>query len=204
VNRYRDIAAGGAGAAGFVAFYLALGLAWPISLGLAAGAAAATWLVMSGSSFRGIQIADTPEMSAEDVQQMLEAGERRAQEIEQAKKSVADPEFCAGVDRILVTVRKIFDYLAKNPGRVRRARKFLSYYLDTTLFIVKSYGDLQGSDDADITASRAKLLDILGTIEAAFEKQYAVLLKNDVLDIDAEIEVLRSSLKSEGLIPDEE
>lgn len=202
MNRYRDIAAGSAGAAGFVAFYLALGLGLPLSLGLAAGAAGATWLVMSGVSFRGVEISNTPDMSAEEIQQMLEAGERRAQEIEQATKSISDPEFVGGVTQVLVTVRKIFDYLAKNSGRVKRARKFLSYYLDTTLFIVKSYADLQGSNDPDIAASRKKLLDVLGTIKAAFEKQYAVLLKNDVLDIDAEIEVLRSSLKSEGLIPD--
>ena len=202
MNRYRDIAAGGAGAAGFVAFYLALGLGLPLSLGLAAGAAGATWLMMSGVSFRGVQISNTSEMSAEEIQQMFEAGERRAQDIEQAAKLVSDPVFVAGATQILVTVRKIFDYLAKNSSRVRSARKFLSYYLDTTLFIVKSYSDLQGSDDPDIADSRKKLLDILGTIKAAFEKQYAVLLKNDVLDIDAEIEVLRSSLKSEGLIPD--
>ena len=202
MDRYRDIAAGGAGAAGFVAFYLALGLGLPLSLGLAAGAAGATWLIMSGVSFRGVQISPTADMSAEAIQQMLEAGEKRAQEIEQAVKAVSDPEFVAGVSQVLVTVRKIFDYLAKNPGRVRQARKFLSYYLDTALFIVKSYAELQGSNDQDITASRKKLLDILGTIKTAFEKQYAVLLKNDVLDIDAEIEVLRSSLKSEGLIPD--
>jgi 5-bromo-4-chloroindolyl phosphate hydrolysis protein len=202
VNRFRDIAAGGAGAAGFVAFYLALGLGLPLSLGLAAGAAGATWLMMSGVSFRGVEISNTSEMSAEEIQQMLEAGEKRAQDIEQAVKAVSDPEFKAGVADALVTVRKIFDYLAKNPHRVRSARKFLSYYLDTTLFIVKSYVDLQGSNDPDIADSRKKLLDILGTIKAAFEKQYAVLLKNDVLDIDAEIEVLRSSLKSEGLIPD--
>ena len=202
MNRYRDIAAGGVGAAGFVAFFLALSLGLPLSLGLAAGAAGATWLVMSGVSFRGVEISNTSEMSAEEIQQMLEAGERRAQDIEQTVKSVSDPEFKAGVADALVTVRKIFDYLAKNPQRVRSARKFLSYYLDTALFIVKSYADLQGSNDPDIADSRKKLLDILGTIKAAFEKQYAVLLKNDVLDIDAEIEVLRSSPKSEGLIPD--
>jgi 5-bromo-4-chloroindolyl phosphate hydrolysis protein len=202
VNRYRDIAAGAMGAAGFSAFYLALGLNLPLALGLAAGAAGATWLMMSGVSFRGVEIANTPEMSAEEIQAMLEAGEKRANDIQQAVKAISDPEFVAGVGQILVTVRKIFDYLAKNPGRIKRARKFLSYYLDTTLFIVNSYADLQGSDDPDIVESRKKLLDILGTIKAAFEKQYAVLLQNDVLDIDAEIEVLRSSLKSEGLIPD--
>jgi 5-bromo-4-chloroindolyl phosphate hydrolysis protein len=202
VNRYRDIAAGAAGGVGFAAFYLGLGLAWPISIGLAAGAAAAAWLTLSGSSFRGIEITDTPEASAEEIQAMLEAGEKRAQEIEQATKAVKEPTFVDSVRRAMLTVRNIFEYLARNPGRVRRARKFLSYYLDTMLFIVRSYADLEGSNDPEIAASRAKMLEVLGTIEGAFEKQYAVLLRNDVLDIDAEIEVLRSTLKTEGLIPD--
>jgi hypothetical protein len=204
MNRYRDIGAGATGAAGFVALYLALGLGLPLSLGLSAGAAAAVWLTLSGVTFGGIEIKDTPEMSAEEIQQMLEAGEKRAQEIEQGVKAVSDPAFTNGVHDILVTVRKIFAYLAKNPARIKRARKFLSYYLDTLRFIVSSYADLQQSNDPDIAASRKKLLDVLGTIKGAFEKQLAVLLKNDVLDIDAEIEVLRSSLKTEGLIPDAE
>jgi 5-bromo-4-chloroindolyl phosphate hydrolysis protein len=202
VNRYRDIAAGTAGGVGFAAFFLGLALPLPVALGLAAGAAAAAWLALSGVSYKGIEIANTPEASAEEVQQMLEAGERRALEIEQATKSIKEPAFADGVATAMLTVRCIFEYLAKNPGRVKRARKFLSYYLDTMLFIVKSYADLQGSNDPEIVASRAKMLDVLGTIEAAFEKQYAVLLRNDVLDIDAEIEVLRSTLKTEGLIPD--
>jgi hypothetical protein len=46
------------------------------------------------------------------------------------------------------------------------------------------------------------MLEVLGTIDSAFEKQLAVLLSNDVLDIDAEIEVLRSTLRTEGLLPD--
>jgi 5-bromo-4-chloroindolyl phosphate hydrolysis protein len=202
VNRYRDIAAGTAGGVGFAAFFLGLALPLPVALGLAAGAAAAAWLALSGVSYKGIEIANTPEASAEEVQQMLEAGEKRAQEIEQATKAIREPAFTDGVGKAMLTVRNIFEYLAKNPGRVKRARKFLSYYLDTMLFIVKSYSDLQGSNDPEIVASRAKMLDVLGTIEAAFEKQYAVLLRNDVLDIDAEIEVLRSTLKTEGLIPD--
>jgi 5-bromo-4-chloroindolyl phosphate hydrolysis protein len=202
VNRYRDIIAGAVGGVGFAAFYLAMGLGLPVSLALSAGAGVGTWLVFSGNRFRGMEIAEAEGLSGDEIQQMLESGERRAKEIERASAQVQDPQFRAGVDAALITVRKILDYLAKNPGRIKRARKFLSYYLDTTLYLVTRYRDLEASNDPEIVATRAKMLDVLGTIDAAFEKQLAVLLSNDVLDIDAEIEVLRSTLRTEGLTPD--
>lgn len=203
MNRYRDILAGSVGGGGFLLFYLALGLGLPVSLALAAGAGVGTWIAASGSSFRGIEIKGTPELSAEDVQQMLEDGEKKTAEIANAAKAIKDPEFVAGVNQIVAKSHEILSYLAKNPARVKRARKFLSYYLDTTLFIINGYLDVESSNDSEIVASRAKMKEILGTINQAFDKQQAVLLKNDVMDIDAEIDVLKSTLKSEGLIPDE-
>lgn len=204
MNRYRDIFAGVAGAGGFVLFYLALGLGLPASLALAAGVGAGAWVATSGSSFRGIEIKGTPELNAEEIQQMLELGEKKTGEIARAAQSVKDPEFVSGVNAIVATSHDILAYLAKNPARVKRARKFLSYYLETTLFIVTGFAEVESSNDPEIVASRAKSKQILGTIQQAFDKQLAVLLRNDVMDIDAEIDVLRSTLKAEGLIPNEE
>ncbi len=202
MNRYRDIIAGTVGGVGFAAFYLAMGLGLPIALALSAGAGVGTWLVFSGNRFGGVEIAETDGLSGDEIQVMLESGERKAREIERAAADVHDPEFTGRVDQALVTVRKILSYLAKNPARIKRARKFLSYYLDTTLYLVTRYRDLEASNDPEIVATRAKMLEVLGTVDAAFEKQLAVLLSNDVLDIDAEIEVLRSTLRTEGLTPD--
>jgi 5-bromo-4-chloroindolyl phosphate hydrolysis protein len=203
MNRYRDIFAGVTGAGGFVLFYLALGLGLPVSLALAAGVGAGTWMAASGNSFRGIEIKGTAELSAEEIQQMLESGEKKTAEIARAAGAVKDPEFASGAKDIVATSHDILGYLSKNPARVKRARKFLSYYLDTTLFIVKGYAEVEASNDPEIAASRGKQKEILITIKQAFDKQLAVLLRNDVMDIDAEIDVLRSTLKSEGLIPDE-
>lgn len=203
MNRYRDILAGAVGGGGFLVFYLALGLGLPISLGLAAAAGVGTWVASSGNSYRGIEIKGTPELSAEEIQQQLEFGEKKTTDIANAAKAIKDPEVSALVAQIVSASHDILNYLAKNPGRVKRARKFLSYYLETTLYIVSGYCEVESSNDPDIVASRAKVKDVLGTIKEAFDKQLAVLLKNDVMDIDAEIDVLKSTLKSEGLIPDE-
>jgi 5-bromo-4-chloroindolyl phosphate hydrolysis protein len=164
---------------------------------------AGTWVAASGSSFKGIAIKGTSDLSAEEIQQMLETGARKTDEITRAASGIKDPEFVAGVAGIVATSHDILGYLAKNPARVKRARKFLSYYLDTTIFIVSGYAEVESSTDPEIAASRAKMKEVLGTIKQAFDKQLAVLLRNDVMDIDAEIDVLRSTLKTEGLIPDE-
>jgi 5-bromo-4-chloroindolyl phosphate hydrolysis protein len=202
VRPSRDIIAGAVGGAGFVGFYLLLGLGLPLAVALAAGAGAGTWLALSGSRFRGIELEETGGLSGEDILGMLEGGERRVREIEQANRAITDGDFRAGVEKVCVTAHKILDYLAKHPERLKRARKFLSYYLETLAYLVGRYRDLEVSNDPEIVAPRGKMLEVLGTIDSAFEKQLAVLLSNDVLDIDAEIEVLRSTLRTEGLLPD--
>jgi 5-bromo-4-chloroindolyl phosphate hydrolysis protein len=203
MNRYRDILAGAAGGGGFLVFYLALGLGLPASLVLAAGAGVGAWIAASGASFRGVTIQGTPELDADAIQQMLLEGQKKTDDIAKAAKKVKDAEFVTGVSSIVATSHQILEYLAKNPARVKRARKFLSYYLDTTLFIVDGYAEVESSNDSEIVASRDKMKGILSTIQQAFDKQLAVLLRNDVMDMDVEIEVLKSTLKSEGLIPDE-
>lgn len=105
------------------------------------------------------------------------------------------------VDQVADVIQRILDDLKTDPSDFRQARQFLDYYLDATVKIVQRYVELygKGGNDPAIQESLRRVEDTLDTIRAAFEKQLALLLENDKLDLDTELTVLRRTIELEGL-----
>jgi len=95
----------------------------------------------------------------------------------------------------------IFDDFIKDPKDVRAARKFIDYYLETTLKIVLLYTELSAksvySDQEKQVLEKAE--QILKQIEDTFHKQLGKLQEDDYLDLATELDVLEMTMKSEGI-----
>ncbi|NLY17950.1 MAG: 5-bromo-4-chloroindolyl phosphate hydrolysis protein, partial [Clostridiaceae bacterium] len=95
----------------------------------------------------------------------------------------------------------IFDDFVRDPKDIKIARRFTLYYLDTTERIVTKYYQLSNvpylSDDAKATLKNVE--STLVMIKDTFRKQLKKLTENDVMDLDAEIKVLRNTIKQEGI-----
>ena len=77
----------------------------------------------------------------------------------------------------------------------------MDYYLPTTLKLLNAYDrmDSTGVVGENISGTKEKVEDILGTIVTAFEKQLDGLFGADALDISTDISVLEAMLAREGL-----
>jgi len=131
----------------------------------------------------------------------LQEGKAKLTEIEKFRKLVGDRTTIAKVDAICVIVEKILAEIKRDPGDIKEARQFLTYYLDATSNILKKYVQLssQNVNDAGIRLSLERTESMLDTIRAAFEKQLTRLLSNDVMDLDTELSLLEKTIKMEGL-----
>ncbi len=107
----------------------------------------------------------------------------------------------AKIGGICETVDKILAEIRRDPDDLKRARQFLSYYLDSTITILEKYEKLTANPvrDDKIKSSIARVEAMLDTIGKAFEKQLANLLSNDVMDLDAELALLENTINMEGL-----
>lgn len=199
----RDILAGIIGGAVFVLFYFVL---MPDRLVVSIAAAVAGFLagrlVFAPPRPLSMSIGGVSEAQLKEA---LEKGRGKLSTLERASARIDAPRVKQKAARICETVRKILDDIKEDPADLRPARKFLGYYLDSTIKIVERYNDLaaKGVNDPDVQASLAKVESSLTTIQAAFEKQLAQLLQNDVMDLDTELEVLEKTIKMEGLGEDE-
>lgn len=108
---------------------------------------------------------------------------------------------CEKVERLISLTKDIFEHVAKNPEKGTKIRKFMNYYLPTTLKLLDSYVEVasQSVRGKNITATMIRIESIMDTIAIAFEKQLDNLFGADALDISADIMVLEDMLQREGL-----
>ena len=88
-----------------------------------------------------------------------------------------------------------------HPEKLPQIRKFMSYYLPTTLKLLRSYDELsrQGVSGQNITGTMEKVEGMMDTIVLAFEKQLDSLFGDQAMDISTDITVLDNMMAREGL-----
>ena len=187
----------------FLLFWLAFGVPLVPSLLIGAAGYGAGLLVFRRSA-RSLEVA-IPGVSREMISAALREGGEKISELKSLSQRIASSSIRAKFDGIVAAAESILDDLKKNPKDIRAARQFLNYYLDATIKIVSQYAELseKGLGSADIQASLRKVESMLDTMRTAFEKQHARLLEDDVLDLDAEMSLLKQTIQMEGLGPEE-
>jgi len=116
------------------------------------------------------------------VTEALQQAELKILSIEQAGSRIAQPELNQCLARIIALARKILAEIARDPRDLRRARKFLSTYLDGAQRVVSGYAEAHAKGQAHLL--EANFRRILITIEETLEQQYQLLLENDLRDLD--------------------
>ena len=131
---------------------------------------------------------------------MKEGGEK-IKALVDCSKDIKDPGVRAKVARIVDVIKRIFANFEKDPKDIKQAKQFLNYYLDTSITIVRKYRDLSAQNvrSPEIAATLAKAELMLDSIEKAFEKQHARLLRDDAMDLDTEIQTLEQTFNAEDL-----
>ena len=94
-------------------------------------------------------------------------------------------------------IAKILKYLEKHPNKIGENKKFFTYYLETIFKIVNSYYELssQGLGTKEIKDVIAKTEDSLVLINKSLDEQFTKMLQNDALDLDTEVDFLKSSIQ---------
>ena len=125
-------------------------------------------------------------------------------ELRELNDTIADIPISDKIDRIEETTAKIFRIVEENPDKQPQIRRFMNYYLPTTLKLLRSYATLekQGIKGENITSAKENIGRILDTLAKGFEQQLDQLFKSDAIDIAADITVLENLMQQDGLTND--
>ena len=139
-----------------------------------------------------------------ELDKMIEDGKKAIAEMKRLDDNIADPTISAQIVRLQQLAGKIFAQVEQNPEKLPQIRKFMNYYLPTTLKILNAYDRMgeQGVAGENITSTMEKVEGMMDTIIKAFEKQLDNLFGAEAMDISTDMVVLENMMAREGLTDD--
>ena len=148
------------------------------------------------------QEAKKPETTGNpEIDALLKERDRALGEMRRLNDTIEDEKISAQIDHLETVTAKIIDVVAKEPKKLPQIRRFMDYYLPTTLKILNAYDRMgsAGVSGANIDATKAKVERMMDTIVQAYDKQLDALFGEEALDISTDITVMEQLLRQEGL-----
>ena len=130
--------------------------------------------------------------------------EKLLRQLRQAGSALSDPVMQEKAARLEQISARIFALAEKDASKQEQLRKFINYYLPTSLKLLNTYAQLdsQGVDGENITKTKQSIERSLDLLVTAFENQLDKLFQSDALDVSADIAALEGMLNLDGLSGD--
>lgn len=140
-----------------------------------------------------------------EVDALLQKGREMIQDIRTENDLIPDSHLSDQLDRLENKCAEIFRAVYDKPHKAAQIRKFMEYYLPTTLKMVKGYRmlDERGVSGADARNAKNRISDALEVVLQGCEKMMDKLYQDDVLDLTTDIDVLEQMLRRDGLTESE-
>ena len=136
-----------------------------------------------------------------ELDKMIDDGKKAISEMKRLDDAIEDEKISRDIRRLETVCQGIFGQVKADPSKLPQIRRFMDYYLPTTLKLLNAYDrmDATGVAGENITGTKERVESIMGTIVSAFEKQLDSLFGADAMDISTDISVLETMLSREGL-----
>lgn len=131
--------------------------------------------------------------------------ERTLKALRELNDRIPGEEMSAKISRMEDLTAKIFQMAKEQPEKLGSMRKFMDYYLPTSLKLLARYEklDAQGVEGTNISESKRQIEETMDTMITAFEKQLDKLFLSESIDISADIAAMQNLMRADGLMENE-
>lgn len=145
---------------------------------------------------------EIPKTGDAAVDSLVEKGQEMLREIRHENELIPDAELSAQMDQLDDVANRIFHTVAEQPGKAPQIRRFMDYYLPTTLKMLQGYRkmDERQVSGTEADATRSQIRKAMDVVLKAFDKQLHALYQDDMLDLSTDIDVMEAMLKQDGLV----
>lgn len=146
-----------------------------------------------------------PVESTLTLAEMEKEAATQMQALNELNQGIEDEKISQELNEIVSTIKQIFKYLREHPEDTSSIRKLLAYYLPALIELLQTYAYYE-----TVSEPKGKVKETAREIEGAVEMmkqalhhKYEELYQNQMIDANAEIEVLKTMLHQDGLLLDE-
>ena len=135
-----------------------------------------------------------------EIQALISERDKAVSEMRRLNDAIKDETISAQIDRLESTTGKIVDAVVDEPSKQPQIRKFMNYYLPTTLKLLNAYDrmDSAGVAGDNISSTKERVEKMMDTLVRAYDKQLDALFGDEARDISTDITVLENMLRQEG------
>ena len=137
--------------------------------------------------------------------QVITTGQDMLATIKKENAAIPDQELTEQMNNLSVKCEQIFRTVSESPSKAPQVRKFMNYYLPTTLKMLANYRTMQqrGVSYGEMKEARETTVHGMNLILTACQKQIDNLHRDNMLDISTDIDVLEQMLKRDGFTENE-
>jgi len=167
------------------------------------GALSTTAYLIGSKVFPGkvIEIRERADTGDAELNRQIEEGRKQLDNLQSCNDQLPDPVISEKLDRMYRAGNAILSALEEKPARLSEVRRFMNYFLPTAEKLVASYvafaqAPVKGEN---VLSAMKSVENSLSLIADAFEKQYDSLYRNESYNLEAEVSVMETLLKGQGL-----
>ena len=148
---------------------------------------------------------EAAQAAARAAAENLDEYERILKELRDLNDLIPGEEMSGKISRLEDLAGKIFKIAKEQPKKLGSMRKFMDYYLPTSLKLLHRYAELdaQGVEGTNISDSKRKIEDTMDMMVTAFEKQLDKMFLSESIDISADIAAMQNLMRADGLVENE-
>jgi len=137
--------------------------------------------------------------------QVITTGQDMLATIRRENEAIPDQELSDLMNNLSIKCEQIFRTVSSSPAKAPQVRKFMNYYLPTTLKMLANYRTMQqrGVSYGEMQSARQTTVRGMNLVLTACQKQIDNLHKENMLDISTDIDVLEQMLKRDGFTDNE-
>ena len=136
-----------------------------------------------------------------DVDEMLEGIQKQLDTLHAINDAIPDEALSASMSRMEAAGRSILEVVEAAPGKAKTIRRFANYYLPDAVKVLQQYATMarQGVKGENAASVKAEVEANAAQIATAFEHQLDALYAAESMDLSADLAVLQSLMKGQGL-----
>ncbi len=147
---------------------------------------------------------ELPDISGENAELVEECYNKAVTDynyLNTAMDQLQDVELQNQLAKIQDIAYRMLQYLHKNPEKILLARRFVDYYQDRAVVMVKQYIEMEkiNLESDEVVSMKHRIKDMLDSFDEAYEEQFSKLLNDQLMNMDAELQVMKQNLDADGI-----